>query len=169
MKVLALSVSIAFAIAACEGSLIAPTDCGAIPTGGCLDKGDAVDQCQDVSCTALFTCVDDSSGQNRGAWQPARECPVRVPVDRDASTDAGDAGDAGDAAPFTGDGGTIPDDLPPGAYGGPGCLSLQLPDCALSVGYACRTACCGCEELYVCIDRGWESWGVCENDVPTPH
>lgn len=167
MKAFALSVSVAFAVAACEGTLIAPTDCGAIPAGGCIDKGQAVDQCEDRACTALFVCTDDGTGANQGSWQPVRECPERVLPDLDASTP--DASDASDAGAMTGEGGTLPDDLPPGAYGGPGCVSLQIPDCALSVGYACQTACCGCEELFVCIDRGWESWGTCQNDVPTAH
>lgn len=162
---LAALVSLAFA---CEGTLIANADCGEIPSGGCLDKGDAVDQCEDRSCSALYLCVRDRGSESSGTWQHQRECPERPEPDPDASApvERADA-DAGDAS--SNEAGNLPSDLPAGAYGGPGCISLQLPDCALAVGYACSTACCGCEELYLCRSGGWESWGTCVDDVPTPH
>jgi hypothetical protein len=163
--VLALSACAAFAVA-CQGTLIAPTDCGVIPEGGCVDKGGLVDQCGDRTCIALYECVGESPTATSGTWLHQRDCPARPAPDRDASVvDA--AADASDAAP-RGDA-SLPADLPPGATGGPGCVSLEIPDCALAVGYGCPNDCCGCEELFVCVNGGWDSWGTCVNDMPTSH
>lgn len=170
MKALAVSLGVAFSMlvgsAGCEGTLIRSTDCGEIPSGGCIDKGSAVDQCQDPACTDLYSCIEDAPGDPLGTWQLARGCPARAPAPElpDGAAPQTDGGN--DAAPREGG---LPPDLPQGAYGGPGCVSLQLPDCALAVGYACATACCGCEELFVCESGGWESWGTCQADTPTPH
>jgi hypothetical protein len=65
-------------------------------------------------------------------------------------------------------------DAPPGAFGGPGCESLVVPDCALGVALACgNSACCGCEDLFVCENGGWELWGTCgdagpQQSIPDP-
>lgn len=147
-------------IAACEGTYIGAPDCGAIAEGGCVDKGDSVDQCFDYRCQALYQCVQNASNPNVGAWELRRECPYQAPPTIDAPDAAPDA-DAESREV------SLPDDLPPGAFGGPGCVSLQLPDCSLATGYGCQRACCGCEELYVCENGGWVPWGSCEGDVPT--
>jgi hypothetical protein len=57
-------------------------------------------------------------------------------------------------------------DAPPGAFGGPGCESLVVPDCALGVALACGAGCCGCEDLYVCENGGWDLWGSCGDAGP---
>lgn len=165
MRLLVLALSAGTAVAACEGTLIAPTDCGEIPAGGCIDKGSTVDQCEDRSCTALYAChALDPVEPIRGAWEPQRECPARPAPELDAS--------AVDAATEAGRGrsdAAFPPDLPSGAFGGPDCVSLELPDCALAVGYGCTTNCCGCEELFVCANGGWDSWGTCVEHTPQPH
>jgi hypothetical protein len=58
-------------------------------------------------------------------------------------------------------------DAPPGAFGGPGCPSLQTPDCALGLALACDIHCCGCEDLFVCEEGGWALWGYCGDAGPT--
>ena len=164
MQRLALALSAAaLIVVACQGTLIAPTDCGVIPAGGCIDKGGTVDQCGDPACTALYSCAGDSPTALTGVWVHGRDCPARpAPVAVDSGTE--DA--APDASPRSDAG--LPSDLPPGAFGGPDCVSLEIPDCALAVGYGCPTDCCGCEELFVCKAGGWDSWGSCVDDVPTP-
>ena len=64
-------------------------------------------------------------------------------------------------------------DAPPGAFGGPGCGDLLEPDGALGVALACGASCCGCEDLFVCENGGWELWGTCgdagpEQSIPEP-
>lgn len=153
-------------ITACEGTLIAPTDCGIIPEGGCIDKGAAVDQCGDRECAALYSCVGDSPTALEGEWTHRRDCAARA---EPTAGDAGSADAAADAAADARADAQLPRDLPPGAFGGPDCVSLEMPDCSLAVGYGCRTDCCGCEELFVCHAGGWDSWGTCIDDVPTAH
>lgn len=164
MKLLLPALSVVLFAFACEGTLIAPLDCGEIPNGGCIDKGNAVDQCADRTCSTLYTCAANDPAATVGTWQQQRECPVRP---AEPELDAGPVDAASDAS--VDEGGSLPPNLPAGAYGGPGCISLQVPDCALAVGYACQTACCGCEELFVCESGEWFTWGTCVDDVPTPH
>ena len=45
----------------------------------------------------------------------------------------------------------LPQAAPFGAFGGPGCADLEPPDCPLGLALSCN-ACCGCEDLFVCID-----------------
>jgi hypothetical protein len=53
-------------------------------------------------------------------------------------------------------------DVPPGAYGGLGCVDLEAPDCSLGTALACGAAdCCGCVDLYVCAAGAWTLWGAC--------
>jgi len=42
----------------------------------------------------------------------------------------------------------------------------QPPDCPLATGFACATACCGCEDLFVCENGGWTPWGSCGDAGP---
>lgn len=137
------------ALPSCEDS---PNDeaCSQIPPGGCpLSRGVA---CQDPACEAVYACRPDN------VWELERTCPPRpdagaVPSS-DASSDARDA--APEATPF--DAST---DAPPGANGGPGCGTLQPPDCSLGFALACAKGCCGCEDLFVCENAGWTYWSTC--------
>src|SRR5262249_46641787 len=126
--------------------------CTNVPPGGCpLSHGQA---CNDPACEAAYAC------EPGGVWRFDHACPTR-----DAGPDA--APDAPpdaqpppprDAAGF---------DVPPGANGGPGCADLEPPDCPLGVAIGCNN-CCGCEDLFVCSDGGWNAWGACLDGVPTP-
>lgn len=154
------------ALAACNGTIIAATDCHTIPEGGCPERSD-VDPCADATCFTTYTCVARSTSNNEGTWRESRTCPPKPVPDLDASVADASVIDASDAEAR--DANAVPTDLPPGATGGPGCVDLEYPDCPLAVGYGCQTACCGCEELFVCNAGGWDPWGDCENDTPTAY
>jgi len=126
-----------------------PVACTDVPDGGCPEDNGA-DVCQDPTCAAVYECTNSG-------WVFQQACP---PHPHDASADVLDAGTEG------GTDGSVPDvhiDAPPGAYGGPGCVELEAPDCPLGTAIACGGTldCCGCEDLYVCDDGGWDPWGVC--------
>lgn len=130
---------------ACD-SVPTETPCHDVPDGGCpLDNGANV--CMDPTCNAAYACID-------GGWILEHVCP---PQPHDGSSpppvDAGEGGSTFDASI----------DVPPGGNGGPGCTDLQMPDCTAAEGVACvnMTACCGCTDLYVCDDGGWNLWGEC--------
>ncbi len=132
----------ALAAGACQEASTADT-CKGIPEGGCpLSHGAA---CDDPACIAAYACTPS------GAWKLDHACPPRV--------DAGgvDLADASDAR--------VPRDVSidvPGANGGPGCANLEPPDCPLGLAVLCGDGCCGCEDLFVCTDGGWNPWGTCE-------
>ncbi|HEX8790020.1 MAG TPA: hypothetical protein VF765_03655 [Polyangiaceae bacterium] len=129
---------------ACDSTLEA-TPCHDVPDGGCpLDNGANV--CQDPSCNAAYACVD-------GGWVRTQVCP---PHPHDAATPPADAGEGGSTF-------DVSIDVPPGGNGGPGCTDLELPDCPAAVGIACvqSPGCCGCTDLWVCDDGGWDLWGEC--------
>jgi hypothetical protein len=134
-------------VAACNGAP-PPLQCPEIPKGGCPpDNGATV--CSDPTCAAIYDCVN-------GAWSLQMTCP-QPPHDAAAA-------DAHEAAPDGGlplDATTI--DAPPGAFGGPGCISLEMPDCPAGTGLECASqlGCCGCQDLFVCDDGGWNLWGEC--------
>jgi hypothetical protein len=140
----ALALALAF-VAACPAELPPPTPCGVIPEGGCPRGGDV---CADPACASVYFC------QSSGTWRLDRTCPAReggvpeaapiVDASRDASIDV---------------------DVP-GAFGGPGCESLDTPDCALGVALACAD-CCGCEDVFVCENGGWTLYGACVNGTIT--
>ena len=123
-----------------------PIVCRDIPAGGCPSENGAA--CQDPTCTAAYFCnladgtwvldhpCSGADGGVNGASDAAHDAHVLGP--RDASIDA-----------------------PPGANGGPGCGTLEQPDCALGDALACPSGCCNCEDLYVCQGGGWNHWGVC--------
>ena len=133
-------------VAACS-SPPTPTPCSDVPAGGCPQDNGA-DVCQDPSCDAVYDCVN-------GKWAFDRACPAHP---RDASADAPDG--ATDASTQPRD---VHIDAPAGAFGGPGCTDLQQPDCSVGTALLCMdaTGCCGCQDLWVCQNGGWVSWGVC--------
>jgi hypothetical protein len=134
-------------VAACSDTP-PPAQCHDIPAAGCpVDNG--ADACRDPTCAAVYTC------QN-GSWVFDHACPGYSPDAAPGAVDAGsEAAPANDAAI----------DAPPGAYGGPGCEDLQPPDCSLGTALACGAAadCCGCVDLFVCNDGGWDPWGSCQD------
>jgi hypothetical protein len=139
----ALGCSAIAALPSCEESET-PQECTSIPPGGCpLSRGVA---CQDPACDAVYACRPGN------VWELDRMCPPRDASVRDASGDAPrEATSAFDASI----------DAPAGANGGPGCDSLQAPDCALGLALACPSGCCGCEDLYICENGGWTYYATC--------
>lgn len=132
---------------ACSSDDATATPCKDIPDGGCpLSHGIA---CEDPSCAAVYACIN-------GSWSFDHACPAR---EGGAPVDAG-VSDAADASSSFRD---VSIDAPPGAFGGPGCPDLQPPDCPLGVALECpqQSACCGCDDLYVCQNGGWVAWGRC--------
>ena len=135
----------AAALAGGCGDTAVPPKCTDIPDGGCPAQGGTA--CQDPSCAAMYTCGAD------GGWTFVKTCPpfdgsvqdANIPPPSDAGYDI---------------------DAPPGAFGGPGCVPLQPPDCPLGTALACPNhQCCGCEDLFVCDDGGWDPWGTCTDDA----
>lgn len=142
----------------CEGELYEKPPCLSIPEGGCPARS-GVDGCSDRSCAAVYLCTEEKT------WLLQKTCPENEAGAPVPGEDAGDL-DAGDALADV----YVPPDAPPGAGGGAGCRELQNPDCSLAFGMACAPqSCCGCEELFVCRGGGWESYGLCEDGVITPH
>ena len=134
----ALAALAACALIACSASETTATSCKDIPSGGCpLEHGVA---CDDPSCEAAYACTSNG-------WKFDHPCALR-----DASVDSASVTDAGprDAAIDV-----------PGATGGPGCDLLQPPDCPAATALLCPQGCCGCEDLFVCTDGGWNYWGFC--------
>ncbi len=124
---------------ACRDQPVAQT-CRNVPGGGCpLAHGVA---CDDPACAAAYACLPD------GTWQLDHVCPAR------------DAGADAQAPPK--DAGLKDVDLDVvGAFGGPGCAALEPPDCPFGVAATCTSGCCGCEDLFVCRDGGWDPYASC--------
>jgi hypothetical protein len=129
-----------------------PQPCTGIPEHGCpLAHGVA---CEDPHCAAIYACRANNT------WEFVQPCPSY-----DASAE--ETYDAGtppvvvlDASP----------DAPPGAYGGPGCDTLQAPDCTVGFAMACTSAnCCDCQDLFVCTNGAWNEWGSCDPDGGIRH
>jgi hypothetical protein len=123
-----------------------PEPCTSIPAGGCPRSHGVA--CEDPTCEAVYLCRPGN------VWELEQRCPPHAPPpvieagapSRDASTDA-----------------------PSGAYGGPGCVTLQEPECALGLALACTNGCCGCEDLFVCENGGWDYYGPCpDGGIKTP-
>jgi len=134
--------------AACNAFSDLPNEqaCNDIPEGGCPGAGTS--NCVDPTCAAIYTCEGD------GAWTFSATCPARDAGPRDAS--------AHDARPDVSLRRDVDFDVPPGATGGPGCIDLQCGDCTLSLALACPSnECCGCQNVFVCDDGGWNLWGEC--------
>jgi hypothetical protein len=146
----ALSVlCVAVAAAACDNPPV-PVACTDIPAGGCPEDNGA-DVCGDPTCAVVYAC-------SQGQWVRSQTCPARP---QDASASEASTLDA--APPEAGPPADAPFDAPPGAYGGPGCTDLQMPDCDVGTALAClgEADCCGCEDLWVCQNGGWVPWGQC--------
>lgn len=120
--------------------------CNDIPDGGCPSQEGVA--CQDPTCAAAYTCEPD------GGWALAYTCPARDAEVDSTSNDAPSPNDAG-----------YDIDAPPGAFGGPGCEALEMPDCPLGEALLCQNGCCGCGDLWVCDDGGWDPWGTCSDDA----
>ena len=120
--------------------------CHDIPEGGCPVQGGV--ECQDPTCAVAYTCTQD------GGWSFAHTCPAQ-----DAAIEDSTVGDG----PSPSDAG-YDIDAPPGAFGGPGCAALEPPDCPLGQALLCQNGCCGCGDLWVCDDGGWDPWGTCTDD-----
>jgi hypothetical protein len=137
-------VGVLLAAPACRNPPVAAV-CKDLAPPACPADDDA-DVCVDVECASVYAC-------DGGSWTLVATCPGYSaeagvhPVEAGADTSLFDA-------PF---------DAPPGAFGGPGCVDLEMPDCSLGTALACAgTAdCCGCVDLYVCDSGGWEPWGEC--------
>ncbi len=126
-----------------------PQPCSDIPAGGCpIARGVS---CFDPTCEAVYAC----RAGNR--WELVERCPPQDASARPAFDASGE--DSGTEPPFD-----ASVDAPPGAYGGPGCLSLQSPDCSVGLVLSCGADCCDCEDLYVCEGGGWNLWGYCSPD-----
>lgn len=138
------AVLLAVLLLGCDSAIDRP--CTNIPDGGCpLAYGKS---CDDPACAATYACLPGNK------WERRATCPQR---------EAG-AADAGpEAAPKD-----ASIDAPPGAFGGPGCADLQMPDCPLGTALLCTNGCCGCEDLFVCRDGGWDPWGTCGPDGAVP-
>ena len=135
----------ALAVACSDGETV--QRCTGIPAGGCpLSRGLA---CEDPVCEAVYLCRPGN------VWELDRMCPPRPDAGTPADASAADAPE--DAPSFDAN-----VDAPPGAYGGPGCRVLQAPDCPLGTALACGGGCCGCEDLFVCENGGWSTWGTCD-------
>ncbi len=128
----------------CREDLPTAQPCRNVPDGGCpRSRGVA---CDDPTCGAVYLCREDRT------WELEKICPART-------ADAAPAPPRPDAAPPPPrDAGIV---LPEGASGGPGCGTLQAPDCPLATAYGCPNGCCGCEDLFVCERGGWTTWGIC--------
>jgi len=135
-------------VVACNGDDSAIVTCFDIPEGGCPVQGGV--ECQDPTCAAAYTCEPD------GGWSLAHVCPPHDGSAMDSNNDVA-VSDAG-----------YDIDAPPGSFGGPGCADLEPPDCPLGEVLICSSGCCGCEDLYVCDDGGWDPWGYCGDAGPVP-
>jgi hypothetical protein len=151
-----VSCSVAGALAvvmSCSDDAATVEPCNDIPPGGCpLSNGVA---CEDPSCTAVYACR-----ANR-VWELDHVCPPHEGGAPEASSGDGGSDAASDgpregSRPFD-----ASIDAPPGAGGGPGCEDLQAPDCSLAVGLACPMGCCGCEDLFICNNGGWDYYATC--------
>ena len=141
--------------AACSSPLLV-TYCTNIPAGGC--PGADGTNCVDPTCAAIYERQSDCS------WTFVQDCPGYV-APADAAVAHGDGSSSADGGP------TITDaafPLPEGAAGGPGCTELETPDCPLALAAGCGASCCGCQNLFVCSDGGWNAWGVCGDAGPSP-
>ena len=154
--VLALfAASVAAVTSACQDNYD-ESPCRNVPANGCpLSHGEA---CNDPACQAAYACDPD------GTWELDHMCPGF-----DADTDAGAVTDASIDARVDTTVGPVPRDasidVPPGASGGPGCEALQSPDCTLGFALVCPQGCCGCEDLFVCDNGSWATWGSCDEDA----
>ena len=135
-------------IFACDGDKI-EVSCDEIPAGGCPKSGDTDVCAADPSCKAVYACNDTK-------WTRLATCPDRPDVNADAATAEADTAPPRDASFVDGP-------LPEGAWGGPGCLDLQEPDCSLGLAATCGQGCCGCEDVFLCTNGAWVAYGFCQD------
>jgi hypothetical protein len=135
---------------ACDDSAV-PEACTNIPAGGCPRSHGVA--CEDPACEAIYLCRPNN------VWEVDQRCPPHDAGPPDAGDIESDAGAPAHDASI---------DAPPGAYGGPGCEDLEVPDCSLGAALACGADCCGCEDLFVCQNGGWTLWGSCGDAGPHP-
>ncbi|MGD0529833.1 MAG: hypothetical protein ABSE49_32155 [Polyangiaceae bacterium] len=142
-----------FAAPACNNPA-QPAVCQDLQAPACPTDLDA-DVCMDLECASVYTC-------DNGTWAFVQTCPNYSPEAGVHPLEAGPDTSSEFDAPF---------DAPPGTYGGPGCVDLEMPDCSLGTALACTGAadCCGCMDLFVCDDGGWVSWGECADGGVTPN
>jgi hypothetical protein len=150
LSILAVAAVAGGAFMACRDDSPTAQPCRNIPAGGCpKSRGVA---CTDPACKAVYLCREDQT------WELERTCPPRQEL-----PDAEPPPTVQDASIPPRDSGLV---VPPGAYGGPGCTNLQPPDCSLGTALGCTRGCCGCEDLFVCENGGWTTWGVCGDAGP---
>jgi len=123
-----------------------PATCQDLQPPACPTEYDA-DVCGDLECASVYAC-------DNGTWSFVQTCPNYSPEAGVHPVEAGADTSSQFDAPF---------DAPPGAFGGPGCVDLEQPDCSLGTALACTGAadCCGCMDLYVCTSENWVIWGEC--------
>jgi len=148
---LLLPLAVVTAIFACNNGTRNDHPCSDIPDGGC-PIADGL-SCDDPACAAVYLC------RAGNVWELDKTCPPHPPSDAAIVTSL-------DAAADTGAISDASIDAPPGAYAGPGCVDLELGDCPLGVALACTSACCGCDDLYVCNASNWIFWGYCGPNGP---
>ena len=138
-------VGIVLAAPACSNPPI-PATCQDLQAPACPTEEDA-DVCIDVECASVYAC-------DNGTWSFVETCPNYSAEAGVHPVEAGPEAASEFDAPF---------DAPPGSFGGPGCVDLEMPDCSLGTALACsgQEDCCGCMDLYVCTDGGWVPWGEC--------
>jgi hypothetical protein len=131
-----------------------PAVCQDLQPPACPTDLDA-DVCMDVECASVYVC-------DNGTWSFVQTCPSYSPEAGVYPVEAGPDASTEFDAPF---------DAPPGTYGGPGCVDLEMPDCSLGTGLGCTGAedCCGCTDLYVCDSGAWVLWGQCVDGGVTPN
>ncbi len=136
-----LLVAVLYALAMACSDAVTQQPCKNVPDGGCpLAYGKA---CDDPACAAAYACLPD------GTWELDHVCPPRDGGQPDVVVPGKDAG-VRDAAIDV-----------EGAFGGPGCVPLESPDCPYGLAATCPSGCCGCEDLFVCRDGGWNPFGTC--------
>src|ERR1700761_658842 len=108
-----------------------PATCADLGPPACPEDNGA-DVCDDPTCASVYSCQD-------GTWVFLHDCSGYDPEAGPHPVEAGEAGPAFDANV----------DAPPGAFGGPGCVDLETPDCTLGTGIACvdEPGCCDCTDL----------------------
>lgn len=135
-------VAVLLAVVACRDDLT-QASCGRIPDNGCPTP--VVAACKDPTCAAVYACTS-------GQWDKIATCaPLPDAGTPDAATPS--PRDASFDAPV--DKGNCP-------------TALVLPDCSLTTAQACGANCCGCEDIFVCDNGGWEAWGICGPSGPEP-
>jgi hypothetical protein len=150
----ALAITSAAVVALAPGCVTTQdqSPCNNIPDGGC--PGIDTTNCVDPTCFSIYTC------QPNDTWTLAAVCPPH------------EAGTEAEPPPIDAAAGMRDVNVDVvGAFGGPGCVDLEFPDCTLGEAKVCGPGCCCCDDLFVCEDGGWIPWGECLDGavVQTPN